>query len=132
MLRFFTYILAAVGLLAVLSHPLTRQGLDVLTGLWSKSGSVLVMAANKSESLAAVVTAATAAPVVVETASLTPEVRGEADAGVETATSGEAEKDVVIQPEAGSGEDAESEAGGESGKVFEIYKNADADTNSRD
>lgn len=126
MLRFFTYILAAVGFLAVLSHPLTRRGLDALTGLWDKSGSALVIAANKPESTAAVVIS-TAVPVGAETASLPPEAVGEADAGVETATNGEAEKEAVIQPEAGAGEDAESEAGAESVKVFDIYKTAEAD-----
>ncbi len=67
MSNIFKSVLALIGLLAVLSHPVTRQGLDVLAELWSRvtvyrveAVKAPVVAASSGKALAAELAAAEA------------------------------------------------------------------------
>lgn len=125
MSNIFKSVLALIGLLAVLSHPVTRQGLDALAELWSKV-AVYRVAAVKAPVVAAANGKALAAELKAAEASLSQD--GPA-AGAEPATTENGEEAPAGSAAVGSVPD---EAVTETDKAMGIYKEAEKDTDEEE
>lgn len=121
MSNIFKSVLALIGLVAVLSHPVTRQGLDALAELWSKV-AVYRVAAVKAPVVAAANGKALAAELKAAEASLPQD--GPA-VGAEEAASENDEEALAGSVTAVA---APEEAVTETDKALGIYKEAEIDT----
>lgn len=116
-------VLALIGLLAVLSHPVTRQGLDALSKLWSKA-AVYRVAQFSVTAAAPAAGSVAAAPLAAELkaaeASLPPVEPAEGAGQAEPGDAGEGTADDVAMA-------APEEDPAETDKALLIYKEAEKD-----
>jgi len=115
-------VLALIGLLAVLSHPVTRQGIDAVAGFWSKAAvyRVAQFSVPAATTAAASVAAAPLAAELKAAEATLSTVEPEADAVQAGPGVGETAVDDAILPAPG----AESS---ETDKAMVIYKEAEKD-----
>lgn len=132
MLRIITSILAVIGLVAVLSHPLARQGLNAMAAFGGNIGSTLTKAAAKLGGTGTRLAVSTAPLTGADISALLPEDDGDAELGTEVESNSEPEKDEAVKEKTSPDADTQDDSGAELVKVLEIYKNAERDKRDDD